>query len=422
MKIKILSNALLTSALLHYSNTAFANIPLGKNANQSLVLTGSDIAFVAGHHDAGNNIASLQKIDFKTKTAQAIELPSNALLYSYGSFHDTKNYQAVVMTSDGVYLVNEEQPKLLIAAKSLYSDVKLGSFKQHQFTVESNDDGLTDIFLPGFAEQTLFQQKPDGSFTKLTIPYQAEIATLASNDEVSVSFELPSKPLFIDINGDDKLDAVFTNTRDITYLVATDLGFEQPLQLKLAINNTDAKADSHNVEKEIAETIEVFSQLRDFNQDGLVDLFTKVRSKDYQPSMSNQDDDTITKIYLSRRVNNVLTFDDKAITQITLPGTSNIIAFPNLNGDNFQELAILEVDIGITDIISIASAVASREAVELDVEIQFYRGLTQNSFSEDAEVTKDFELKMDMEEGPPKLHANMKDFNGDGKTDLLLRY
>lgn len=172
-----------------------------------------------------------------------------------------------------------------------------------------------------------------------------------------------------------------------------------------------------------SDLVERLTKLSDFNQDGVVDLFTKTTKSNVEVSLTSSGGKKTMKVYLGKRVDGLLSFDVQPISEITLEGKSNIVDFPNLTGDKYTELAVVEVDIGITDIISIASAAASGEAIELDAEIRFHRGMAQYQFSENSEIEKDFEFKIKLDKDSSKfdLSMNIKDFNGDGKADLLLR-
>lgn len=128
----------------------------------------------------------------------------------------------MALTPTGIYLVSEQAPQLLLAVQSLYSTMNSAEFKHHSFTVDSNNDGLTDIFLPGFSKQTLYQQQSDGSFTEHIINHLPKIKTRTSQDNLSVNFKLPNRPKFIDINGDNILDAVFTSAQGVTYFIGSN--------------------------------------------------------------------------------------------------------------------------------------------------------------------------------------------------------
>jgi len=408
-----MKKTILALSLSIFATSAAASISLGEHANNKLVLTGENSAFVAGSGET----PYLQQVLLLSETAKSITLPEGALLYDYGYWDEDKKIQAVALTPTGIYLVSEQAPQLLLAVQSLYSTMNSAEFKHHSFTVDSNNDGLTDIFLPGFSKQTLYQQQSDGSFTEHIINHLPKIKTRTSQDDLSVNFKLPSRPKFIDINGDNILDAVFTSAQGVTYFIGSNtdnsVGYhdEQQLTMPVHLDNKDS------------DLVERLTKLSDFNQDGVVDLFTKTTKSNVEVSLTSSGGKKTMKVYLGKRVDGMMSFDVQPISEITLEGKSNIVDFPNLTGDKYTELAVVEVDIGITDIISIASAAASGEAIELDAEIRFHRGMAQYQFSENSEVEKDFEFKIKLDNDSSKfdLSMNIKDFNGDGKADLLLR-
>ena len=414
---KTIQKILLALSISIFATSAAASIALGDNANDKLVLTGESSAFIAGSDEAPH----LQQVFLRSKVVKSLKLPKSTLLYDYGYWGADNAVQAVALTATGVYLVSEKEPQLLVAAQSLYSTMNVDKFKHHAFTVDSNNDGLTDIFLPGFSQQTLYQQQLDGSFVKHEINHLPIIKAQASKDSLSVNFELPNSPDFIDINGDNTLDAVFTSAEGVTYFSSDNLdnnsgnnsGYQQKQQLTLPIKLADKES----------ELIERLTKLSDFNHDGVVDLFTASTKYREEMSLDDMDENSTMKVYLGNRVEGLLSFDAKPISEITLEGMSKVIDFPNLTGDSHSELAIVELDIGFTDFISIASAAISGDAVEFDAEIRIHRGIEKYQFSEGAEIEKDFEFSSKMVEGSENLNpsVNIKDFNGDGKNDLLLR-
>ncbi|MCP4322939.1 MAG: VCBS repeat-containing protein, partial [Alteromonadales bacterium] len=405
MKIRTLNKSIIAMSLFSFA-TSSASIELGSNANNRLILTGDNSAFIAG-----NTVTpQLQQVFLNNKKVLQLMLPKQARLYDYGYWGDTNQINAVALTATGIYKLSEQEPELIISSESLYSVMDVSKFKHHHFTVDSNNDGLTDILLPGIADQVLFQQQKNGSFVEYKISYKAELNTKAGENGVAVNFKLPNSPAFIDINGDNNLDAVFATKKGVSYFLATDKGYNNSQQLHMPITLPNVKH----------ELVENFIKLEDFNRDGVVDLFTKTTGINATASLSSDGTKT-TKIYLGSYKDNMLTFGTTPASEVTLEGQRTITDFPNLTGDEYPELAIIEMDIGFTDIISIASAAASGEAVEFDAEIHFYRGLGQHQFAEDAEIEKDFEIKMKVEGDAGKPKVTLKDFNGDGKTDLMLR-
>jgi len=408
-----MKKTLLALSISIFATSVAASISLGEHANNKLVLTVENSAFVAGSGET----PYLQQVHLLSETAAPLKLPEGTLLYDYGYWGEDKSIQAVALTPTGLYLVTDQAPQLLLSAQSLYSTMNTVEFKHHSFTVDSNNDGLTDIFLPGFNQQTLYQQQSDGSFTEHKINHLPKIKTRTNQDSLSVNFELPNRPEFIDINGDNILDVVFTNRQGVIYFTGSNsnksIRYHESQQLNLPVK-LDAKG---------SDMVERLTKLSDFNQDGIVDLFTKTTKNNVEISLTSPGGKKTIKVYPGKRVNGLLSFDAQPISEISLEGKSNIVDFPNLTGDKHAELAVVEVDIGITDIISIASAAASGESIELDAEIRFHRGMEQYRFSEDSEIEKDFEFKIKLDNDSPDfdLSMNIKDFNGDGKADLLLR-
>ncbi len=405
MKISTLNKSIIVISSLSFAMSS-ASIELGKNANNNLKLANANSVFISGN----DSTANLQQVFFTHNKVQQLKLPEHPLLYDYGYWGNKDSVQAVTLTATGIYLVSEQEPQLLINTESLYSAIDVSNFKHHKFTVNSNNDGLTDIFLPGITEQTLFQQQKNGSFVEYKISHKAELNTKVGNSNIEVDFKLPNSPEFIDVNNDNYLDAVFTSPEGVSYFIASSTDYQHSQQLKIPITLAETN-------KELVENL---VKLDDFNHDGVVDLFTTTTDRNKKVNLSFDGIKT-TKIYLGYYEGNMLSFDKNPASEFTLESQQTITDFEDLTGDEYPELAMIEMDIGFTDIIAIASAAASGEAVEFDAQVQFYRGIGQYQFSEDAEIEKDFEIKMKVTDSAAKPKVTLKDFNGDGKKDLLLR-
>lgn len=84
--------------------------------------------------------------------------------------------------------------------------------------------------------------------------------------------------------------------------------------------------------------------------------------------------------------------------KLTLEGANAISNISDFNGDGVADLALTSIDIGFTDILSMASAAMNNEEFELDIEVAIYKGIGSNQFAKKASASKDFDIAIKLNE------------------------
>ncbi|KID57293.1 hypothetical protein JF50_08690 [Pseudoalteromonas luteoviolacea] len=395
---------LLPLALFSSLIYAYDPINLQYNADGKLIMLDKDSAFVAGNDEA----AYLQKIDLKSKQTSLLSLPDKPIMYSLGKLANHQGAQAFVLTEQGVFHAGLTKTQQLVNTSSLFTADAFSYFKYQTFTLDVNGDGLTDFYLPGIEEQTVYVQQQNGKFASIVLPLRAKTEAHVTEQHFTVSHTLPQFPTLADINGDGIDDLMFYEQKAVRYFLATSQGPSKQLQTLIEIDS---------------ESKQRIEKLRDFNNDGLPDIHIIESLTDDTDKDKDLDSESIHRIFFSQQTNNGLVFKDNPDLQLTLEETSSIAHIGDFDGDGVNDLAVISFDIGFMDIISIASAAMENKEVTLDSAISIFKGKKDKQFSKKAASKKSFEIAMNMNESSSGAGKGIifKDFNGDGLTDLLIR-
>ena len=391
------------------SSTAFAgeHIELDKNMNGQLAITSSGTAFVSGN----KNNTMLAHVDFNTNQVTSLQLPLDPIVYSHGMLANFDNPQAFVLTGQGIFHSTESGVKELVSVSSFYTAEVFDVLKYQKFTLDANNDGLTDFYFPGIERQTLFIQDDKGQFSQLSLPMTGKTTTHFSDNRLTVSHQLPATPDMIDITGDGHKDLVFIGSQAISYFPVSEHVISQQLK---HISFLD-QVNKH--------TKQQFVKLSDVNNDGYPDIHTKEGDDKGEDGEINFDSESIHRVYFAKKTSEGLKHNEKSDIKVTLEGASSIASVSDFDGDGIQDLAIYTVDIGFTDIISIASAAMNNKEIELDIEVAIFKGQGNNLFAKKESTSKDFEIAIDMNDtsGSNNKGIFFSDFNNDGSTDLLVK-
>ncbi|AOT07963.1 FG-GAP repeat domain-containing protein [Pseudoalteromonas luteoviolacea] len=395
---------LLTFALFSSLIYADDSIDLQFKADGKLIMSDTDSAFVAGNGES----TYLQKIDFKTKQVALLALPEKPIMYSLGKLKNHQGAQAFVLTEQGIYHVDETKNHKLIEIGTAFKSEAFSLFKHQTFTLDVNSDGLTDFYIPGIEEQTIYIQQNTGEFKFSSLPLRAKTVTHVTDQNLTISHTLPQFPTLADVNGDGIRDFMFFEEKTVQYFLATS---DAPSMQRQTLVMFDQSA-KQRIEK-----------LSDFNNDGYPDIHTIESLSEGSDEEKDLDSESIHRVFFSRQTSKGLVFNDSPDIKLILEETSSIAHISDFDGDGRDDLAVISFDIGFMDILSIASAAMENKEVVLDSSISIFKGKSGNQFSKKAAAKKSFEIAMNMNESSSSTGRGIifKDFNGDGLTDLLIR-
>ena len=364
-----------------------------------LVSTDSDILFAYNKESK-----QLEVINLLKSLSNELTLPSNAIGFDVATLANTTEKQALILTSDGVYKAQVDESTLLFSYESVLNQLKIDKFEKIDFVFDANNDGLSDIFIPGLTSSTLYIQSKDGSFKPNQFMQTPLYEGSFSSKGLSLEIDINNKPLLIDFNHDGLNDLVFSNDFGANVLFANAEGFEQKL--------TSIDLNIELGELTNGETRKI-KQIIDVNNDGFLDFTTK------QLKPIEGMDSLDTKVTHNLYLGSAKGFSNKPITLFETEGPSVLLLKTDFNNDGLIDLQKMDLDIGLS---TIASMALGGGTTDIDVEMNIYKQQPDGSFANESSIELDLEMEMGMNSNDSEPAIYFGDINGDSYIDAVYKY
>ncbi|TQV72177.1 VCBS repeat-containing protein [Aliikangiella marina] len=327
----------------------------------------------------------------KTKDAEKILFQSNEAIYELDLV--TRNFIKII-----------DSPSIYLKEKGQF-------LAQREFVKDANGDEIDDIIVPDFRNIQVFLQNEQGDFSKQVLPIDPKISL--SNGSATYS-ETPV--YFADLNLDQKHDLivvkdasfqVFHQNGNGTFKTDSQL-IQVPIDFK-EMNWWEIRESDGEQMDQSSLAYRTVSQLKDINNDSVVDLMVRFSKTDGVLDRQNN-----YEIYLGKPNGSKVDFADKPDSVLEVDGTTVAVKTIDLDGDKKSEVLLTSLDIGVSQIIG---ALLSGS---IDQDVYVFKMNQDDKYEEDPKVSKDVELSFSLssgKRGQPVVKA--ADFNGDGLKDLL---
>ncbi|MBQ4798139.1 VCBS repeat-containing protein [Pseudoalteromonas sp. MMG006] len=346
----------------------------------------------------------LEVINLLSSQSYELTLPKNAFGFDIATIANTTDKQALVLTNNGVYKSTAKEAELLFNYSSVISQLKVDKFEKINFVIDANNDGLSDILIPGLSSSTLYIQNNEGAFKPHKFEQAAEYNGRFSKEGLSLEVNINNQPVVIDFNKDGVSDLVFASDFGANVLLADAQGYVDALT---PINFNIELGELSN-----GETRKI-KQLLDVNNDGFLDFTTR----QFKPTQGM--DSLDIKIAHTLYLGNATGFATSSINLFNTEGPSELVLKTDFNNDGLIDLQKIDLDIGLGTIASMAMGGGS---TDVDVEMNLYKQQSDGTFSNESNIELDLEMEVDMNgsESSPALYLG--DINGDGHIDAVYKY
>ena len=337
--------------------------------------------------------------------AEIIEIPKNAQFFNQAKLAKQTNEVIVYLTSDSVmsYNIQDKTFSKLIAIDTLYKYQSIFEVNFGEFVQDFNQDGLSDFITYSLDTTHVYLQNLDGSFTHQSLPISPRIEKSGSG----VSFT-PQNFYHADFNHDDKKDIAFqVDDQMLVFAQNEDKSFNAKalaITLNASLENKNSAIKKQQGEKSPNVNLET---IEDINGDGLVDIVTKESIREGIMSRTN-----VLMVRYGFLENDVINYKKEPDGKATFDG-EGMIKFKDVDGDGLKDYYTLSVEMGIGTMMSVMSGA-------IDMDLRFYKLGENGKYIKKPAYENEVEMPIGSSSNGETL-TDVSDFNGDGINDLILK-
>ena len=243
----------------------------------------------------------------------------------------------------------------------------------------------------------------DGSFTHQSLAISPRIEKSGSG----ISFT-PQNFYHADFNHDDKKDIAFqVDDQMLVFVQKEDKTFADKtmvITLNASLENKNSAIKKQQGEKSPNVNLET---IEDINGDGLVDIVTKESVREGIMSRTN-----VLMVRYGFLENDVINYKKEPDGKATFDG-EGMIKFKDVDGDGLKDYYTLSVEMGIGTMMSVMSGA-------IDMDLRFYKLGEDGKYIKKPAYENEVEMPIGSSSDGVAL-TDVSDFNGDGINDLILK-
>ena len=337
--------------------------------------------------------------------AEIIEIPKNAQFFNQAKLAKQTNEVIVYLTSDAVmsYNIQDKTFSKLITIDTLYKYQRVFEVSFGEFVQDFNQDGLSDFITYSLDTTHVYLQNLDGSFTHQSLAISPRIEKSGSG----ISFT-PQNFYHADFNHDDKKDIAFqVDDQMLVFVQKEDKTFADKtmvITLNASLENKNSAIKKQQGEKSPNVNLET---IEDINGDGLVDIVTKESVREGIMSRTN-----VLMVRYGFLENDVINYKKEPDGKATFDG-EGMIKFKDVDGDGLKDYYTLSVEMGIGTMMSVMSGA-------IDMDLRFYKLGEDGKYIKKPAYENEVEMPIGSSSDGVAL-TDVSDFNGDGINDLILK-
>ncbi len=343
--------------------------------------------------------------DGLTQQAQIISTPENAQFYNQAKLANKANEVIVYLTGDAVMSYDIEKKTLskLLAVDTFYKYQRDLEIDFGEFVQDFNQDGLSDFITYSLDTTHVYLQNADGSFAHQSLAITPRIRKLGSGIKFS-----PQNFYHADFNHDDKKDIAFqVDDQLMVFAQKQDKSFND--NATFVTLNANLENENSAIKKQQGQKAAdvVLETIEDINGDGLVDIVTKESVREGMMSRTN-----VLMVRYGAITDGVMSYKKEADGKATFDG-EGMIKFKDVDGDGLKDYYTISVEMGIGTMMSAMSGA-------IDMDLRFYKLGANGKYIKKPAYENEIEMSISSDSNGEAL-TDIGDFNGDGINDLILK-
>jgi len=335
--------------------------------------------------------------------AQIILIPDNVQFYNQAKLANKANEVIVYLTRDSVMSYNIEDKTLskLLSVDTLYkypADLEIGI---GEFVQDFNQDGLSDFIIYSLDATHVYLQNMDGTFAHQPFAISPRI----EKSEDGILFT-PQKFYHADFNNDEMKDIAFQlDDQLMVFTQKEDRSFNDKA-MTVTLNSHLDRASSAIKKRQGTNKTEVeLVTIEDINGDGLVEIITKETVADGKRSKKQ-----VLMIRYGFIRDGLMSYKKEADDKATFEGEGKAL-FIDVNDDGLKDYFTISIEKGIGTMMSVMSG-------SIDFDFRVYQLGTNGKYVKKAIYENEIEVEIKQISNPL---FQVKDFNGDGIDDLIIK-
>jgi hypothetical protein len=380
---------------------------------------------VSGHNAEHRWLSAVNLTNWQ---AQQIPIPTTGQFFQQARLAGFNGGQLVMLTTDGVaHYQFASQPakadtasadgqavpagswRSLLTSSSMYRVVDDKRLNSLPFTLDVNNDQLTDFLLADFNAYQLWVQQADGSFRHFSLVIAAQMKAF---DEEPTYIARP--PWLVDLDLDGRIDIAFAKDDTLQlFLQRADGSFSTDAQtVALGVGLTpDKQAQLRGGDGRSFKGLQIkrLERLADINGDGLMDLV--VQQQQYIDVMEQN---YSYHIHYGRKTATGLAFGQQPDQRINTSGMQFEVKFVDLDNDQRLDFYTPAAQIGVRSIIRALIAGTA------NLELQFYKQQADGSFGTQPVYRQDVTVEISIGSGQVNMPLATVVKNNTGKASLVV--
>lgn len=316
------------------------------------------------------------------------------------------------LSTDSLFHYQHNKFKRLAKIESLYIQEQADFISRGNFIQNLNNDDFDDVIIADFNKTHVFIGQGLNTFAKQTLPIKPSVRVLSAGASYT-----ETKLYFSDVNFDGKTDILVVGDGEMVVYSQYGTSHFTKEATRIGINKAISGTEWWNKRDESGEQLDQsdleyrkIEELRDVNADGMTDMVVR-----YTKTSGVLDRVNDYEIFLGSQNQGALSYADKADSVIHAEGTLTGLEFVDINNDDKLEVLLAGFDIGLSQIIG------ALVTGGIDQDVYVFKMNQQDKFPTRPAIKKGVELTFSLTSGQSgSAVVKLADLNGDGLKELVL--